>query len=113
MSEEKRKAVTSEGLEVSILAGPALARTIYDNDLRERYWAIDPDGVSAFYLASKLTFPPKAEDFENIYPIGGFISGRHRTKGGADISASSGRIAILHRWQDQDGQWHAELLNDE
>ena len=101
--------MTSEGLEVSILAGPALARTIYDNDLRERYWAIDPNGVSAFYLASKLTFPPKAESFESVYK--NYMSGAvHTTKEMCDKWASDGRLAILRRWEDQDGVWRAELL---
>ena len=107
MSKKKRTAVHQDYGDVEVLEGP-------HSDL---YWVVryTPNGQKKNILCSEatLTFPPKAEDFENVYPIGGFISARHRTKGGADISASSGRIATLHRWQDQDGQWHAELLNDE
>ena len=113
MSEKKRTAVHETLGELEILAGPVELRAYNSDEMRPSYWAVDVSNVGLVVPASKLTFPPKAEDFENVYPIGGFISGRHRTKGGADISASSGRIAVLHRWQDQDGQWHAELLNDE
>jgi len=57
-----------------------------------------------------LTFPPKAESFVNVYPRS--FGESNKTREVSD-KYCDGRIALLHRWQDQDDQWHVELLNDE
>ena len=107
MSEKKRTAVHEDWGEVQILAGPEFASTG-----EALYWVRQSSGGIGTACASLITFPPKAESFENVYydRMGG---ARYSTRKRCDEWNDGSRLSVLHRWQDQSGQWFAELLNDE
>ena len=107
MSEEKRTATCKAWGDVEVLAGPVFVE-VYDYNV---YWCKTKGGSLVNVAEDDLTFPPKAESFSNIGPFG--VAFGYVTREAANQEKCKDRLAVLHRWEDQSGQWFAELLNDE